>query len=149
MRARLLGDVAEGEEGAAQDKSQQGEREEWVERAEDLLEEDRKAGPCEHDRQHEPDVVHLPHRRHRVVDQGARLAAAWAVARHQVPDPGSEVDTAGGAVGRDREEKDEGDEVRHRSRTSPTAGHTARPPPAPPRAGLLASSARSAAAEAW
>ena len=46
-----------------------------------------------------------------MVDQGARLAAAGRRAREQVPDARAKIDSARGAVGRDRQQQRKCDQV--------------------------------------
>src|SRR5205085_12409628 len=93
------GDMPEGEKRSPQDQSQESQRVERVEARKRGLEEAGETGPADHDGEHQPDVVDLPHRRHGVVDQLPRPPAALLAAGQEVPDAGSEIDAAGRAVG--------------------------------------------------
>src|SRR5438309_11889195 len=111
MGARLVGDVAECKEGAAQDEPDEGQCEEGIEAQKRALEQEWKPGPAQHDGHDKPHVVDLPHGRHRVVDQGPSLAAAGGLAGEQVPDARAEIDAARRAVGGDGEKKRDRDQV--------------------------------------
>ena len=108
---RIIGDVPEREERSAQDQAEKGEAEQRIQAGEDSLEQGREGRPAKDDGQHQPNVVHLPDGRHRVVDQRACLASTRAVAGLQIPDAGTEVDAARGAVCSDREQKRQRDHV--------------------------------------
>ena len=70
-----------------------------------------KRGPEDDQRKDEPDVVGLPHRGDRLVDQRARLASAPVAAGQQVPQAAAEVGPAQHGVKRDAGQQDGPDRV--------------------------------------
>ena len=72
-----------------------------------------EAGPEDDEREDQPDVVGLPDRPDRVVDDGARTLAALGAAGGEVPEAGAEVGAAEHRVGDDADEQHDGDRVGH------------------------------------
>ena len=86
--------LVEREPGAPQHDAERGEAERDEQRGEDRLERGRERRPEHHEDEDQPDVVGLPDRADRPVDQLARAPAAVAAAGDQAPEPGPEVRAA-------------------------------------------------------
>ena len=80
------------------------------------------AGPQHDEAEDQPDVVRLPHRADRVVDQRARPFAPLGAAGDEVPEPGAEVGAAEERVRGDAEEQHHGGRVRRFIRPAPPRG---------------------------
>ena len=81
-----------------------------------------EAGPQHDEDEDQPDVVGLPDRSDRVVDDLAGTLAAVGAAGDEVPEPGAEVGAAEHGVGGDGEEQHDGDGVAHRRAISSGCG---------------------------
>ena len=94
--------LAEREARAAEHDAERGECQRDEQREHDRREGFGERGPQHHEAEDQPDVVGLPHRPDRVVDQRARPLAARRAAGGEVPEPRAEVGAAEQRVGGDR-----------------------------------------------
>ena len=104
----LPGRFAQREPGAAQHQPEPGEDHGDPRGRCDRLEHLREPGPGQDDHEDEPDVVGLPDRRHRVVDQRSGPGAAVRAAGGQVPEAGAVVHPAAAGVRGDRQDQHQG-----------------------------------------
>ncbi len=107
---RLRG-LAEGERRAPEDDPDRGQCEWYVERRHDWRERRRERGPQHDQHEDQPDVVRLPHRRDRLLDQRARRPSPLVAPGDEVPEAGAEVGAREQRVQRDPHEHHRGAHV--------------------------------------
>ena len=100
--------LAEREAGSSQHDAEGGEGQRDEQRQGDRGVGLREAGPQHDEHEDQPDVVGLPHRGDRVVDDLAGSFAALGPAGDEVPEAGTEVGAAEDRVHRDRDEQHDG-----------------------------------------
>jgi len=99
---------AEGVRRPAQDDSDAGEEQRHVERGHHGAERARERRP-EHDQdEDQPDVIGLPHRRHRALHEAAHARAALGATGDEVPEPRAEVRPGEHRVGRQPRDDERG-----------------------------------------
>src|SRR4029453_18280259 len=91
--------LAEGEGGTPQDHPERHRHQRDVQSRHDRGEGGREPGPEHHQDEDQPDMVGLPHRPDRVLDQGPLTSPAVGPAGDQVPGAGAEVGPAQQGVG--------------------------------------------------
>ncbi len=110
--AQPVGGLVEGEAGPAQDDPERGEAERDEERGHDRLERGRESGPQNDEDEDQPDVVCLPHRPDRPVDEMPGALSPLPAAADEGPEPCPEVGSPENGVERDSDPEHGGDCVR-------------------------------------
>src|SRR5262249_20694129 len=91
--------LAERECRTGRDHPEGGQGQRQVQGGGDGRERGREAGPEHHEYEAQPDVVRLPHRAERVLDQAALSGPAPGTTGEQVAEPGPEVSAAEERIG--------------------------------------------------
>ncbi len=115
--------VVEGEARAAQDDAEGRQAQRDEQGREDRFEGEREPGPEHHEHEDQPDVVGLPDRADRPVDQRARPPAPAVAAGDEAPEAGPEVGPAEHGIRRHADPQHPGDGVgaAHRAPSSGTS----------------------------